>query len=134
MTTLHFELTRDLILTANQRLHWAPKARKTSDLRQLGYIEGRRVRRATFPSGMAYAMWRAHLIVRVGWPQHRRRDVANLSPTIKALIDGCVDAGLLPDDDDAHLIGPDLRPYHAGRKGLVVLDFEFTPADEREPA
>jgi crossover junction endodeoxyribonuclease RusA len=32
----------------------------------------------------------------------RARDSINLSPTLKAAVDGIVDAGVLPDDDDAH--------------------------------
>lgn len=116
MRCLRFELNQTMVLSANQRLHWALRAAKTSTLRQTAYLEAQ----STRPP-----MERAHLLVRVGWPDRRRRDVANISPTIKALVDGCVDAGLLTDDDDAHLTGPDLRPYVAGRKGVVVLDFEF---------
>lgn len=51
----------------------------------------------------------AHLTITVSWPNHHRRDVANLMPTFKALIDGAIDAHVLPDDDDTHLVGPDLR-------------------------
>ena len=36
-------------------------------------------------------------------------DPANAYPAVKALIDGLVDAGVLPDDDAAHLDGPDMR-------------------------
>jgi crossover junction endodeoxyribonuclease RusA len=32
----------------------------------------------------------------------RRRDALNLAPTLKAAVDGIVDAGILVDDDDAH--------------------------------
>lgn len=115
MTTLHFELPRAVLLSANGREHWAQRARVTKHLRQLAAIAAR-----PHPP-----MDRAHLTVRVGWMDKRRRDVANISPTLKALIDGCVDAGLLADDDDTHLIGPDLRPWVAGKYGHVVLDFEF---------
>ncbi len=39
----------------------------------------------------------------------RMRDVSNLQPTAKAILDGIVDSGLLADDDDKHVVGPDLR-------------------------
>lgn len=124
MTTLHFELPHALILTANQRLHWAQKARTTISLRDIGRVTAR------YPQLVPYR--RAHLTVRVGWPDKRRRDVANIAPTIKALVDGIVDAGLLPDDDDRHLVGPDLRGYVAGVRGHVVLDFDFQPLPAEE--
>ena len=38
-----------------------------------------------------------------------RADPANAQPTLKALIDGCTDAGIWVDDDSTHLIGPDPR-------------------------
>ncbi len=57
----------------------------------------------------------------------RLRDVGNVS--VKAAIDGLVDYGLIPDDDDAHLLGPDLRrganllvPSPSLRLRIVTLD------------
>lgn len=52
---------------------------------------------------------RARLVVTVSLPDRRRRDLHNFTPTIKALVDGLVDAGVLPDDDALHLSGPDWR-------------------------
>ena len=61
-------------------------------------------------------------------PDRRRRDPANLYPSFKAAIDGAlVDAGVLPDDDAKHLVGPDMRlgdPYPGGR--LVLIIHELT--------
>ena len=39
-------------------------------------------------------------------PDRRRRDRHNLAPTVKAMMDGLIDAGLLPDDADRYLDGP----------------------------
>lgn len=116
---LHFELPRALILNANDRRHWAEKARITKNLRAMGAIAARQVE----------PMERAHLTIRVGYSDNRRRDDHNLMPTYKALIDGIVgDCGLLPDDDREHLTGPDLRSHVAGKTGILVLDFEFRSA------
>lgn len=124
MTALRFKLPTPLVLNANAREHWAAKARKTRDLRQLAALKAR-----TLPT-----MDRAHLLVHVGWPDKRRRDADNIRPTLKALIDGIVDAGVLPDDSDAHLIGPDCRTHIAGVRGFLILDFELTELAEGEVA
>ena len=38
------------------------------------------------------------------WTDRRRRDSGNYYPTIKAAIDGLVDAEVLDDDDDLHVL------------------------------
>ena len=66
----------------------------------------------------------AHLVAVLRFADDRRRDAHNYYPTLKALIDGLVgDYGLLPDDSDNHLVGPDLRRGPALRVGYgeVVL-------------
>lgn len=117
---LHFELPRALVLSSNDRKHWRVNADAIANLRAMGTLTAASVER----------MDRAHLTVRIGWPDRRRRDAPNIWPTLKPLIDGITDAGLLEDDDDTHLVGPDLRPYHLGKSGIVVLDFEFRQIPE----
>ncbi|GII84564.1 hypothetical protein Ssi03_25540 [Sphaerisporangium siamense] len=105
------------LLNANDRLHHHVKARLTAALRLAG-------RQAALAAEVP-AIERAHIIGRYCPPDRRRRDVGNLYPSFKAAIDGLVDAGVLPDDDDEHLIGPDMRlgPVVAcGRLELVVTE------------
>ena len=54
-------------------------------------------------------MGRAHVTVHVHGRTRVRTDPANSYPTVKAVVDGFVDAGVLPDDDASHLDGPDMR-------------------------
>ncbi len=54
---------------------------------------------------------RAHVFAYVQFRDGRRHDAGNWYPTAKACVDGMIDAGLLPDDADAHLVGPDMRPH-----------------------
>ena len=116
-----FDVHKAQILLANHRVHWSTRARITRTLRQIAYLEARRVALPRFE--------RAHLVVTVMWPDRRRRDVANVHPTIKALVDGLVaDYGALPDDDDAHLLGPDLRVApHASGTAATRFRFELRP-------
>ena len=115
------------ILTSNQRLHWRVKAKKTSDIR-------RRAWRAWSNAGDP-RMERARCVAHLAYPNNRKRDVSNLMPTIKAAIDGIVSGPsshkgrggfLLPDDDDAHLIGPDLRHTDGDvTPGFLTITFDF---------
>ncbi|WP_128683426.1 hypothetical protein [Actinomyces qiguomingii] len=52
---------------------------------------------------------RARIVIESLFPDRRRRDTHNLMPTVKPIVDGLVDAGLLPDDDTRHLVGPHLE-------------------------
>ncbi len=107
------------VVTLNDRLNRRyDGARKIKVLRQIGRLA---IRQHRVP-----ALTGADLTVRIGWPNRQRRDAHNLVLTLKALIDGMVDADLLPDDDDAHLTGPDLRTYIARVPKSVVLTFTFT--------
>lgn len=124
-TVIHFGIPRELLLTANQRMHWRKKAQRTKAIRELADVQTR-----TFK---AQPMQAAHCLVELSWPDRRRRDAHNLMPTIKACIDGIVDANLLPDDSDKHLTGPDLRvlPQPWKQPGIAVyLTFNFTALEE----
>jgi crossover junction endodeoxyribonuclease RusA len=50
-------------------------------------------------------------------------DAGNLYPTAKACVDGYRDAGLLIEDNNRYVVGPDMR--HGG-KGEPGLSFLFT--------
>ncbi|WP_136314342.1 hypothetical protein [Actinomyces procaprae] len=80
------------------RLHWAEKARRVKALRERA---GWTARRARIP-----ALQRARIDAYLHGRTRRRVDPANAYPTIKALVDGLVDAHVLPDDDSLHLDGP----------------------------
>jgi hypothetical protein len=96
------------VITLNARAHWTANHRAAAALRLRGGWAAR-------TSGAPH-LARADLTVWVVYPARvtRRRDVSNYLATVKPLLDGMVDAGVLPDDDDEHLTGPDLRPYHGG--------------------
>lgn len=111
-------------ISSNDRgKHWGRKADLTAQWRAAA---GWRARQAKVS-----AMQRADIEVRVVFPNARRRDPHNLTPTIKACIDGLVDVGMLPDDDAKHLtitrIDRTIDPSVSDRGILRLLITEVTP-------
>src|SRR6478735_3606153 len=88
-------------ITENQRLHWASRWRQTRLWREAGQVGARNMR---IPH-----LDRALIICEMNFAINRRRDPANWLPTAKAIVDGLVDAGILDDDDEKHVLGPDMR-------------------------
>lgn len=60
---------------------------------------------AKLPKGLA----RVHVVARCHFTTNIRRDVGNAYPTAKACLDGAVDYGLIADDNDDIVLGPDMR-------------------------
>ena len=105
----------------NERIHWAPKAAKTRTWRSVtaSYARSEGIPRLD----------RAHIVVQPCFTrQNRTRDITNWMPTAKACVDGLTDAGLWLDDDDAHVVGPDLRPGPTV-KGLARIRITITELD-----
>jgi crossover junction endodeoxyribonuclease RusA len=90
-------------LTANQRHGWAARNRVTQAWRHtagwVARIEG-------LPTGLDHV----RIVVKPHFRDRRSRDIGNWSPTAKAIVDGLVDHGVVADDDDTHVTGPDMRP------------------------
>lgn len=78
-------------LTANQRLHWAEKSRRTREIRSTAYWCAKRARTPSPGKCAVTAVWFP--------PDRRVRDAGSLSLTVKAALDGFTDAGLWPDDN-----------------------------------
>ena len=94
--TIPITLTKDNILSSNQRLNHWERSRRTSAIRGMALTWARYYRPAK--------MQAATLEVVVAWPPLKRiRDAHNIQPSLKAAVDGCMDYGLLPGDDDRYL-------------------------------
>jgi hypothetical protein len=66
-----------------------------------------------------------HIFAHVYKPRGGRYDPNNLWPTVKAVVDGLVEAGFLVDDDHLHVIGPDMRHGGKGPAALVLTVTEI---------
>lgn len=119
MSTFTFHAPCTLI-NANHRHHWAAKAKLTRAWRE---VTAAQYRKSAIPP-----MDTAHVTITIGFGDNRRRDIGNLQPTAKAIVDGLIDGGLMADDDDAHLTGPDLRrgPKVDGRVPVITVELRET--------
>lgn len=84
-------------LTANQRLHWSTRMRRTRMLRAYAASEAR-------IHGLAGRRLGPSVVTAmIGYPTTGRADPTNAEPTVKAIIDGLVDARVWDDDDHLHI-------------------------------
>jgi len=77
-------------LTLNDRPHWAVKGRLTKRMRTDAWTLARALKVPTMQAVITELVWFKG--------DNRRADAVNIAPTLKALEDGLVDAGVLPDD------------------------------------
>lgn len=93
-------------LNANHRLHYMRHAAVVANWRQAGHWAAKAER---LPR-----LRKAQIIATLHFADRRRRDSHNYYPTLKAIVDGLVDYGLLPDDSHQYLVGPDIRMGEPG--------------------
>lgn len=87
-------------LRSNKRLHHMAEHRIKQDIRQAGFIAGKRY--LTSPPATNLEMpITVPVQIRMVWsvPTKHRRDADSGQPTLKSWIDGIVSAGLLTDDN-----------------------------------
>lgn len=105
-------------LNANHRKHWAAKARDVRLWRDAACIHTRRVTRHSFGDRQVHITAWCHM------KTARKFDAGNYAPTAKACVDGMRDAGLLVEDDNAHVLGPDMRAGEPWATPALVLVIE----------
>lgn len=78
-------------LHSHNKGHWRTKSNAVKTYRNMAHAQCRRFKRMP-----KLAKATVHYLFEL--PDRRRRDAANLVHACKPAIDGCVDAGLIPDD------------------------------------
>ena len=120
MIAITVEIPAAWFLSANDRPHWAEKARRTKWIRAAAYIAARGRPPIPTPTLVKLVIHRPK--------GGRLRDPDNAQPTWKACIDGIVDAKLLPDDSHEHVLGPVARlASHNRQDDKYLFEFVFTP-------
>lgn len=103
-------------LTMNQRLHWASKAKMTREWRE-----------AAFYGAHFNGQWspnQPRSVVQLDIPVRSvkvRRDPHNWYPTVKAVIDGLVDARLWPDDTSEYVATVEPKFHQGGDLVIVTI-------------
>lgn len=101
-------------LNLNTKRHWAKNAKLVKAWRHGSHIIARQHR---LPKGFVRVQVDAYV-----WKSSRRQyDPHNLMPTLKPVIDGLVDYGLIPDDNTTHLAGPFIHHGGYGPEKLVLV-------------
>lgn len=98
-------------INSNDRRHHFAKAKLTKAWREAGRIAAHGHKPFTGTVQITAHIWK----IRGG-----RWDAANYWPTVKAIVDGVVTAGVLDDDDWEHVIGPDMRRGGKGQPRIVL--------------
>ena len=101
-------------LNSNDRMHWRPKAKLTKTWRQAAHVYARQ---AKLPKGLT----RVRIDAQVHKTTPNRYDAMNLYPTLKAVVDGLVDYGLVADDNNDQVTGPFITDGGRADTAKVVL-------------
>lgn len=115
---------KTVLLTSNERLGVHEKARRIKALRNTGWTMARYFKLPHLERAHVFYVLHPNTAT-------RRRDPGNWAPAAKALIDGFVDYGLLPDDNSERLLGPDPRigePVAGSQMVLYVTDLDSMDA------
>ena len=105
-------------INANTREHWAVKAAKVRAWRAATAHHAM--------AGLVPPMTRVEIVAQPRWASRRRHDSSNIAPTVKACVDGLVDAGVLTDDSSRIVVsesyqeGPPARGV--ARLRLILVD------------
>ena len=111
---------KTLFISANDRLHWAERAKRTKAIRALAMLEARERDPAPIPCLVDVTIHRPK--------GGTLRDAENASPTVKACLDGLRDAQVLAEDDRKHVVAVTYRIAPKNRADTnYVLEFAFIP-------
>ena len=101
-------------LNLNQKEHWAPRNKRAQAWRHGAHIIARQQK---LPKGLRRVQVDAYV-----WKKTRvRYDPHNLMPTLKPVVDGLVDYGLIVDDSSEYLAGPFIHHGGYGLERLVLV-------------
>lgn len=122
------ELTIELpaglpVLSLNDRLHWRKRHERGNAIREAAWALAMQQR--------APRLERAAITVTYQPPDRRRRDADNMAASGKPAIDGLILAGVLPDDNAAHVTAVRYRIGPVHPRGRLII--HVREVQEQEP-
>lgn len=114
------------LVSANVKLHRAVAGKVRAYWRQLAHDTAV----AAYGHADDGETWhtRVHITLTFRFPTNRRRDTPNLYSYVgKPIVDGLVDAQIVPDDDDFTVIGPDMRRDPEKGEPRILITIEDLP-------
>jgi crossover junction endodeoxyribonuclease RusA len=107
------------LMNSNDREHWSKRAKVSALIRTAARAQCKDIPR------LGKVKIRAVYYA----PDNRRRDVSNLFPSVKAAVDGIVDAGVLKDDNDKYVVALEMvRGEYNIPKGQLMI--EILPVED----
>ena len=110
-------------INSNSREHRMATAKLTAIWRNAGTLavsdENRR-RQAAGEKPLQPFDKRVRIVAKIWKKKAGRWDVGNWYPTAKAILDGLVQSGLLKDDSNTWVIGPDMRVGGTGKDHVII--------------
>lgn len=106
-------------LNSNQRLNRYRKAERVKAWRDTARDEAK---------GKGSFAHPVRIVATIHKTRAGRWDAGNLYPTAKAIVDGLVDAGVIPDDSNEYVTGPDMRAGAKCDQACVVISVKAVHA------
>ena len=107
-------------LNSNQRLHRMVSARRIAAWRNAADYAATEAAHDSFLEPV-------HIVCTVHKTRAGRWDAGNLYDTAKPCVDGLVSAGVIPDDSNEWVVGPDMRAGEKRPEPCVVVRVEAIP-------
>ena len=115
-------------VSSNARNHWAVKHRQMKAWKD-------RTTWAAKAGRLPHIEQRVRIVATIHRDHNRGRwDVGNLADTAKAAVDGLVAAGVLTDDSNRFVEGPDMRAGAPWADATLVLTIELLPEPTTQPS
>lgn len=112
---IEFPVGMPLLNTNKIRGHWSKTFAATRNIRRMANILACNQRiPKEIPKVRIRGIYRP--------PDQRRRDSSNWFPTLKAAVDGLVDARVIKDDSDKYVIFDGIHPGEIVKKGQFVIE------------